>query len=188
MIDSFLKNLGYNLALRRIEHRNVVSLPKKLSNRQVLVVMPRQRPMIDAALSLVNQIELPADQIRLVSIGDEVPVELSSEEFRISPVAREDFDWFRLPSGGICQELFAQRPHVAMDLNVEFVLPAAYLVGRSPAPFRLGIHQPEAEPFCDILVRYTGDEKEAYLALRRILYNIEPSILPMQPMSTRVFY
>ena len=188
MISSFLENLGYKLALRRIGSRDKASMPKQLSNRQLLVVMPQDQSMVNAALNLVDQIELPTEQIRLVWIENEVPTDHSLEEYRVSRVEKDDFDWFRLPSGAVCQELFTPRPHVSIDLNTRFVLPAAYIVGRSPASFRLGIHHPEAEPFRDILVRYDGEEKDAYLALRRILYNIEPSILPMQPMSTRVFY
>ncbi len=188
MISSLLENLGYKLALRRVDRRDVVSLPKQLSNRQLLVVMPQDQALMDAALNLVGQIELPGEQIRLVWIDGHAPEGESVEEYRMSRVHRNDFDWFRLPSGAICEELFTPRPHVSIDLNVRFVLPAAYLVGRSPARFRLGIHHPEAEPLRDILLRYDGEEKEAYLALRRILYHMEPSILPMQPMSTRVFY
>lgn len=188
MLSSFLENFGYKLALRRIGRRDVVSLPNKLSNRQLMVVMPQKHSMIGPALNLVDQIELSAEQIRLVWVETDLPDNPALSEYRISRVERDDFDWFRLPSGTVCQELYTPQPHVSMDLNAAFVLPAAYLVGRSPAPFRIGIHHADAEPFRDILVQYDGEEKEAYLALRRILYNIEPAILPMQPMSTRVFY
>lgn len=188
MITSFLETLSYKLAHRRIGKREIVSLPNDLSQRQLLLAMPSRESLIEAALALIHQIELPPDQIELIWIEGGKPSDPAVERYRTRILRSKEFDWFGLPSGTVCDEIFAPRPHVAIDLNTKFVLPAAYVIGRAPALFRVGVHHPEAEPFRDILFRYEGDEREAYFALRRILYNIEPALLPMQPMSTRVFY
>lgn len=188
MISSLLERLGYKLALRRMDRRTVVSLPDALADRQLFVMMPRNASLIEGALNLVSQVELSPDQIRLAWLDTDIPADVSVGDYRMTRITRDDFDWFRLPSGGTCEEVYTPRPHVAIDLSPDFVLSSAYLVGRSPAVFRMGVHHTEAEPFRDIMIRYDGEPREAYLALRRILYNIEPAILPMQPMSTRVFY
>lgn len=89
-------------------------------------------------------------------------------------VGEKDMDWRGVPKRAVAEALWAKRPDVALDLSASLTAGAAYLVGGSPAAFRIGLDpSPEAAPFYDLVV--TGGPQ----ALRRTLAQIEPPVLPV---------
>jgi hypothetical protein len=95
----------------------------------------------------------------------------------VRTVGAKGLDWRGLPRRAVAEALWHQRPDVALDLNPAFDLAAAYLVGASPARFRVGLHSETGEPFFDLMVAPTGGYAAALDALRGYLASVEPPVL-----------
>ena len=174
MLDGFRYRLGYRAALRAERKRTVVEAAPEERGR-VLVLLPSEEALLLPAWGFIQSLGVAMSDLVPVSTTGRVPYAPDAFAGGVRTLSDDDLDWRRLPRQKTAEALWAPPPTLALDLTPDFDLPAAYLIGASPARFRVGLHSPEAEPFFDLLIAPTAGYAEALQALRRYLGAVEPS-------------
>ena len=177
MFDALRQSRALRAALKAVADRRPLAPEAPPRARRLVAILPHAE---DAgatsqreAWAFLASLDLPPSHIVPVAIGRDVG---APDRFAgsVLHVIEKDLDWRGLPRRVVADALWKKRPDVALDLSETFSLPAAYLVGGSPAAVRIGLDpSPEAQPFYDLVV--TGGPE----ALRRALAQIEPPVLPV---------
>ena len=177
MLDAFRSRLGYRAALAAVRSRTPASGPGGLLSRRVLVLLPPEEEDLRAAWRFVQSLdEPPAHLVPALTTGRVayVPDAFAGHVFS---AGEKGLDWRGLPTPAVREALWTPPPYVALDLNPAFDLAASYLVGASPARFRVGLYSEEREPFYDLMIRSKGGYDEALAALRGYLAAFEPPVV-----------
>ena len=178
MIDTLRQSQALRLARRAAETRSPVQPDARIRERRVVVVMPRaEEADSDAqreAWTFVGALDLAPSHIVPLVFGRDVG---TPDAFAgaVLHVGDSDLDWRRLPKRVVAEAVWTRRPDVAIDLSETFDPAAAYLVGGSPAAFRIGTDpDPDSSPFYDLVI--TGGPR----AMKRALAQLDPPILPVR--------
>jgi len=177
VLDDLRQRLGYRAALRAARQRTVHDWPVPPPDRKVLVLLPHEEGDLRAAWRFVQTIDEPRGHLVPAITADRVPYTPDAFAAGVATVGERARDWRGLPRRAEAQKLWSDKLHVALDLTPGFDLAAAYLVGASPARFRVGLYSAEGEPFYDLLIAPTGGYEAALTALRGYLAAIEPPVL-----------
>lgn len=177
MLDALRRSRALRAARAAAAERRPHAPDPRLESRRLFAVLPRaEEAGSDAqreAWSFLARLPLAPGHIVPVVFGRD---EGTPDAFAgaVLHVTDGDRDWRRLPSRLVAEALWSPRPDAALDLTGAFDVGAAYLVGGSPAPVRIGLDpSPEAAPFYDLMV--TG----GIPALHRALGRIHPPVLPV---------
>lgn len=180
MFDDFKNKLGYRKALRAVRKRTVAAWRESLRDRHVLIVLPTDADESRELWKFVTAIAAAPQQFHVVSTTEGIsycPVQFIGQ---IRVLGEKDLGWTGLPSKKLAQEIWAHQPDVAIDLHRHANLAAMYLVGASPARFRIGFWSEEAEPFFDVLFNPLSDQHVDSTQMQRYLEQITPPVLPFQ--------
>lgn len=184
MFDALKARLARRRALKQVQRRKVRPWASDPAARRVLVVLPTGEDAAREAWRFVKSLGLSPKQLTPVVLSGEVTY-VPAEFIRILRRLDEgDLGRIGLPKEAFAEEVWSEQPDVAFCLIPTFNLAAAYLVGASPAPFRVGVYAEEAEPFYDLMIAPGASLSSAFDALRDTLANIEPPVLTL-PSSDR---
>jgi ADP-heptose:LPS heptosyltransferase len=157
MFESLRSSIG--LLIARIQFRRsrdtVISFTKSVSTAEhALVILPfgERGPQPDAAVFAALRRRFADENITV--IGDERGAALA-EHFprsRFVRVTRTDLSGFFLPRGTILQHIAGRRYDLAIDLNLDLVLPSAYICRKSDARVRVGLERGKADRFYNLLI------------------------------------
>ena len=178
MLDALRRSRALKAAHQAVAARTPHAPSPSPAARRLFAVLPHAEDASDRsqrdAWALLSALDLAPGHIVPVTLGRDVgaPDRFAGSVLHIT---EKELDWRGLPRRVVADGLWTQRPDVALDLTGGFTLAAAYLVGGSPASFRIGLDPaPEAAPFYDLVVTGGPD------ALRRALSQIEPPVLPVR--------
>ena len=143
----------------------------------MLIVLPQEEEEVRIAWKLVKAIDAPRGRVMPVSLHGRVPYVPDAFAGAVFQVEESKLDWRGLPKKVVSDAVWTRRPNVAIDLSSSFDLAAAYLVGASSAALRVALHNPQAEPFFDLLIAPTHGYRVAVGALRHYLAALEPPAL-----------
>ena len=178
MLDPLRQRLGYRAALRAARGRQPVIETRPLVERRVLALLPPEERDLRAAWRFLKTVDVPRSRMVVAVTAGAVAYAPDAFAGSVATVGDKERDWRGLPRRALAQKLWAPGPHVALDLSPAFDLTAAYLVGASPARFRIGLYSEAGEPFYDLLLAPTEGYEAALGALRGYLDAIEPPVLP----------
>ena len=180
MIDGMRSRLGARAARRAAQQRTSRPLAATLTERRLLVVLPHQDEDRQLAWQFLRDLALSPRHITPILYAGEgltdTPDAFAAREVRLES---EVLGWNGLPKNSFVQALWASAPDIALSLRIQDALVAQYLVGASPAAFRIGFHDAGAEDFFDLLLQHRGDFAESLATLRHTLAHIQPSLLPL---------
>jgi len=177
VLDALKRKLAYRHACKAVLHRAVPEWPERPQDRRVLVLLPEAEADLRAAWAFVKTLDLHPTHLIPVSLRDGVAYVPDAFAGAVFTVGTKQRDWRGLPQKVISDALWTQRPHVALDLSPGFDLAAAYLVGASPARFRVGFFSDEGEPFYDFMIAQTDGYASAVESLRTYLASVVPPVL-----------
>lgn len=174
MFEAARRRFARTAALDAVAHRQVGR------GSSLLVALAPDEDQQRAAWAFLSDLNLPPSSIHAVVMGDRVAYAPDAFAGHVQTLGETVQDWRRLPRRTALEPIWAQAPSVALHLADSGDLSAAYLVGASPASVRIGPHEPEDEAFYDLMVVDRGDVASRIVALRRMLAQITPPVLPLR--------
>lgn len=178
MFDAAKAQIARRSALKQVQRRVVWAWTPDPAARRVLVVLPSGDTAREA-WRFVKSLGLPPKQIIPVVLSGAVSVVPAAFVSRVIRLEDDDLNWIGLPKRDFAERVWAMEPDVAFSLMPAFDLAAAYLVGASPAPFRVGLFDEEAEPYYDLMMTPSEDGAPMYSLLRDTLLRIRPPVLDL---------
>ncbi|MEL7360820.1 MAG: hypothetical protein AAFN13_01995 [Bacteroidota bacterium] len=178
VLDSWRGRWAYRIASAAADKRNAVAWSGHPAARKVLVVLPDEDDAVRSVWRFLKRLDVPSANVIPVSRGGHVVYAPDDFIGRVRVLQPNEYRRVTgLPKAAQAASLWAEGPEVALSLRHPFDLNAAFLVGASPASFRIGFHDPLAEPFFDFMLAPTSDLDAALAALERYLVGVSPPVL-----------
>lgn len=181
MFDALKNRLARRRALKRVRERTVRPWHLNPGARRVLVVLPAGEAAAQEAWRFVKSLKLPPNQIIPVVLSGEVTYVPAEYVRYLKRLEGSDLGRLGLPTAAFAEKVWGEKPEIAFCFAPTFDLAAAYLVGASPAQFRVGIFSEEADPFFDLMIAPGASIASAFVSLRETLRRIEPPVLALGP-------
>jgi len=173
MFDSLRRSVGMRLARFhfRSSREQVISFGHSIATSdRVLVVMPltaTEEKGQARVLTFLREHFYEPD-ITVVAPGEGTPVERSLPRCRVVRIGAGDISAFFLPRRTFLAAVGERTYDLAIDLNLDFLMPSAYICKESNARVRTGFAAPGADAFFNFQVRLE-EGKEGTHAYDRLL-------------------
>ncbi|HXG01642.1 MAG TPA: hypothetical protein VNL69_12680 [Bacteroidota bacterium] len=150
--------IGLMLAAWKYRNRTdqVISFARALSGSQrALVIMPLDRRELLSAFNVIVMLKRKFDEERITVIGDERGL----EAIRLMPkshfvqIKNTDVNLFYHPRPAFLALIKDRMFDLAIDLNLDFVLPSAYICRESNARIRIGFAGPNSDYFYNFQIQ-----------------------------------
>ncbi len=158
MFERLRMNIGTKLAGRkfRSEHDPVISFADAISgSKRVLVVMPLDKQNLSSALSFIEMLKHKLNEENITVIADEHGL----ETIRLMPkshfvhIKEADVNAFYHPRPEFTARMNGRKFDLAIDLNLDLVLPSAYICRESNARIRVGFKGPNSDTFFNFQIQ-----------------------------------
>lgn len=178
MIEALRHRMARRAALDAVAARRPAESPSP--GRSLLLVLPTDEAGQRAAWALVADLDLPPAGVIPVVLDERVAYAPDAFAGHVTALGPKALDWRRLPRRAEAEAVWSRSPDVALNLAGPSDLGAAYLVGASPASVRIGPFVPGDEAFYDLMVKGETDSASVARAVRRLLDQVAPPILPLR--------
>lgn len=172
-----LNELSYKKALMMVTQRQPLPPPADGRAQKMLVVLPHDGTDQERAWRLVKALDVRPEDLNIVSVSDAPVTAPSSFIRRVRYLRSGDMSMTGLPKRKFLDEIWDDGPRIAIDLNRTFHLPAALIVGASPAAQRIGFFDERADPFYDCLLVPEQSTAQAITVLKEYLAMISPALV-----------
>lgn len=158
VLDSTLRSAGLTFArfLVRRTPAEVVSFTDAFSAaHRVLLLMPLAKRESLPVAGLVDFLKLRFGQQNITVVSDDHGREVMPllPRGRFIHILKDEVNPFHLPRQSLITRI-RERPHdIAIDLNLDFVMPSAYICTQSAARVRIGFVRPRAEVFYNFQIQ-----------------------------------
>ena len=160
MLESLRRSLGVQLSrwhFRRM-HNAIISFTGSLSTGgNALLILPltptAQSPAL--VLDLVRR-QFPDDRLTIVAGEHDTGASVLLPRSTILRVSPDNIDWLFRPSREITQRIAAGTYDLAIDLNLDSLLPSAYICRESKARVRIGFARNGADHFYNFQMQYSS--------------------------------
>jgi len=160
MLDAFRRSIGYRLARWhfRKQRESVMSFTGSLaSGHRVLLILPLT-PSGHPTRHLLELFRTRYGEEKLTLVADPLDNGVGSlfphsEIIRITPL---EVTRFFHPSAAVLKRVKAREYGAAIDLNLDFLLPSAYICKASRARVRVGFTRPGADLFYNFQIKVEG--------------------------------
>lgn len=176
MFESLRETLAFRVAARAARRRTPGSWRARLHERRLLIVLPQEEGALHEAWELVRSLDLAPERVAPVALAGPVAYVPDAYAGRVRLLDAAERNRLGVPHRAAVEALWRERPDVAVDLSAPFGPASALIVGGAPAALRVGLYDPRAEPYYDLLVA-PGREPAAE-AVGRYLAVLEPPALP----------
>jgi hypothetical protein len=176
MLKSLRRSTGM-LAARfhfRASREKVISFSHSIATSdRVLVVMPLQPSAEEGQTHVLTFLRehFYEPDITVIAPAGGTPVERTLPRCRVLPVGPEDVNAFFLPRRTFLARVAERNYDLAVDLNLDFMIPSAYICKESNARVRTGFSALHADTFFNFQIRLEPDSRRehAYDRLVRCL-------------------
>jgi ADP-heptose:LPS heptosyltransferase len=124
------------------------------SAEQALVLLPFGSDAPAPAPEVFTTLRRRFARGNITLVGEErlAPLAAQIPDARFIRVKPEALTVFFLPRAALMEQLDGRRYDLAVDLNLDFLLPSAYICRKSGARVRVGIERRKAERFYNLLI------------------------------------
>jgi hypothetical protein len=157
MLETFRHMLGIRTArwhFRRLRN-DVISFTDSLSTgKQALLILPLT-PTTYSPASVIDLVRsrFPENRLTIVAEEHDTGAAVLLPQSTIVRVSLAQLDWLFRPSRDITQRVARQTYDVAIDLNLDSLLPSAYICKGSNARVRVGFARKGAEHFYNFVLQ-----------------------------------
>lgn len=181
MLESFRRSLGTTIARLQFRRRGdtVVSFTDSFSKgKRGLVVLPLT-PSPHSLQPVLEFLRRTIGETRLTVVAEEHDSSVATvlPRAEVVRISIAEINRLYLPTRPILQRITARQYDVAVDLNLDFLLPSGYICRASNARIRAGFLRPGADLFYNLQVQAVPGEG-------RSLYDRFASCLQMFACST----
>lgn len=158
MLETLRMTIGVRLAELKFRKAKdaVISFASALSGSQrALVIMPLDRSELLSAMNVIEMLKRTFDEQSITVIGDERGV----ETIRLMPkshfvqIKEEDISRFYHPRPAFLSRISDRKFDLAIDLNLDLVLPSAYICRESNAKVRVGFKRAGSDIFFNFQIQ-----------------------------------
>ncbi len=151
-------NIGVWLAEKRFRKASdsVISFAHAISaSQRALVVMPLDRRELLSAIQIIDLLKAKFSEDHITVVGDERGL----ETMRLMPkshfvqIKEADLNTFFHPRAGFLSRLKNMPFDIAIDLNLDLLLPSAYICRESNAKVRIGFKGPRSDSFYNFQIQ-----------------------------------
>ena len=158
MLDSFRRWLGTHAAryhFRAVRDPILSFRGAFTAARSALVVLPFDREPGPQLQELADALKTRFAQDRITVIAAEHQYDIGRllPRSQVVRVPARDLTSFFLPRNDIVAAVTARQYDLAIDLNLDFVMPSGYICRVSGARVRLGYDRPGAEHFYNFIIK-----------------------------------
>lgn len=150
---------GARLHFRR-SHDPVRQFKQSVSSaRRLLLVLPFDTLPLPPAQKLVAFLtsRFAQENITVVTAEQHFAFSRLLPRAHVERLTPADCTVFLLPRGARMQEIVARPFDLAVDLNLDFVIPSGYICRESKAPVRVGFARPRADLFFNFQIQRGAD-------------------------------
>jgi hypothetical protein len=164
MLEHARRFVGCLVSRFRFRHSRdkVISFTHSLADAQsALVIMPLGKVQEHPPASLLGMLRkrFREENITLI-MGQDGPAPTATlPRSQIIRVSGRDVSFFFLPRSEIIQRVKRREYDVAIDLNLDFMLPSAYICKESSARVRVGFSRKNADTFFNFQVRLDPESR-----------------------------
>jgi ADP-heptose:LPS heptosyltransferase len=158
VLDSSLRSLGLTVArfvVRRMP-TEVVSFTDVFSSaHRVLLIMPLEKREDLPTAGLIDFLKLRFGQQNITVISDDHGREVMPllPRGRFIHILKDELSPFRIARPALITRIRERQHDIAIDLNLDFVMPSAYICTQSNARVRVGFVRPRADVFYNFLIQ-----------------------------------
>ena len=177
MLESLRRSIGMHAARFhfRSSHEEVISFSHSIStSERVLVIMPLKPDTEEAQTRVLTFLRehFYEPDITVIAMAGRTPVERVLPRCRVLLVGPGDVNVFFLPRRAFLT-LVAERSYdLALDLNLDFMVPSAYICKESNARVRTGFSGGYADSFYNFQVRLEAASRREH-AYDRLVHCLE---------------
>jgi hypothetical protein len=158
MLEDLRHTAGYLISRRRFGRapQKVISFSHAMSGaRSAMLILPLDNTELTPISSVVMMVKrmFNDESVTVVATDHAIEVMRLLPRGRIAHFRREEINRFYLPRPGFDRSIAAHPPDVAIDLNLDFLLPSAYICRASGARIRVGFVRKNSELFYNFQVR-----------------------------------
>lgn len=158
MFDSLRMSIGAGLARMKFRKAQdpVISFSGVVTQaRTVLVILPLDRRELLSAFQTIELLRKTFHEEDITVVGDERGQEIKRlmPKCRFLPLQQNDVTMFFLPHRQFLSHLKSRPYDVAIDLNLDFLLPSSYICRESGARVRVGFTGPQADFFYNLQIK-----------------------------------
>lgn len=162
MLERPRRWIGYQGARLRFRRSRDPVIPFRgsvSSARRLLLVLPFDQLPLPPAQKLVAFLTSRFSQENITVVTGEQHFTFSRllPRAHVERLTPEDCTMFFLPRAARLQEIFSRPFDLAIDLNLDFVVPSGYICRESKAPVRAGFARPRADVFFNLQVQRGAD-------------------------------
>jgi ADP-heptose:LPS heptosyltransferase len=140
----------------RASRDNVISFTTSFSTaRKALLVLPLDLPEFPATHTIINMVkkQFHEENITVVSAEGDQEVRRLLAHSRFIPLTLAETTFFYLPRKEVLDSVARKQYDLAIDLNLDLVLPSAYICKASGAHVRIGFARKRADGFYNFQIR-----------------------------------
>lgn len=178
MIEALRQRMARKAALDAVARR--APAHPRSPGQTLLLALPADEEGQRAAWGLLADLALRPADVVAVALNERIAYVPDAYAGHVHALGPEALDWRRILHRTAAEALWRRGPDVALNLADPSDLSAAFLVGASPASVRIGPFVPGDEPFYDLMVKDEPDAAAMARAVRRLLEQVSPPILPLR--------
>ncbi len=165
MLESFRRSLGYSLA--RLQFRkqpdSVTSFTGSLSsgNRVLLILPLTPSPHPTGPILQLFRTRYGEEKLTVITDAQDTSIAATLPRSEIIRMHSEQVTRLFHPPGDVLQRVKERRHDVAIDLNLDFLLPSGYICKASNARIRVGFARPGGDLFYNLQIQVDGSSTTA---------------------------
>lgn len=183
MLESLGRSLGFHLSRFRFRNNRdgVISFTGITAGNHALLILPLTPSTLSPApvIDLLRK-NFPDNRITIVTDEHDSAIGALLPHSEIVRLGTANTSRFFLPAPDITRAVKARRYDVAIDLNLDFLLPSAYICKASNARVRLGFARIGAEVFFNFVMQpdSTRGATQLYERLAAVVQMFTGSVRP----------
>jgi len=155
MFDGIRRKVGlsYSRLHFRNNHDRMMNFTDALTrSRRALVIFPELSPDGESVLTLFRYLikKFSSDGIMVLIRDDQVNSMVTAPPLKTLTYSANDINTWFIPRQELLRKITANTYDVALDLNIGFSLPSAFLCKASRAPLRVSFAKDEADQFYNL--------------------------------------
>ncbi len=176
MLENLRSAIGITIARLRLREapESVISFTSSFSSaRSALIIMPlREQVMVPttAIIELMRR-KFPEENLTLVTHEHDLSLPPLLPRSTVIRLVQDDIGFFFLPRRSILDQLTKRDFDLAIDLNLDLVLPSGYICRESKARVRVGFIRHRSDTFYNFAIQLNPvlDRQEIYERLANCL-------------------
>ena len=157
MLESLRRSLGIRMSrwhFRRL-HNDIISFTEALRTAQRALLILPLTPTAHSPASVIELVRAryPENHLTIVTEEHDTGASVLLPHSRVVRVNPFHVDWLFRPSREIMQKVAGSSYDIAIDLNLDSLLPSAYICRGSNARVRVGSAREGAEHFYNFLMQ-----------------------------------